>query len=359
MKTALFEHHHLYYLPQFLPVMKELVSRGESKLFSSISHDVSDEDKSVFEEEMKALGIIVISGKSESHRRKLIRDNRFDIMFIGNNSHVEQLIDEHTFLVMVYHGIGLKESYYSDRFDRVNLRAVESEERYNKLLSLGETNLALTGFTKLDALETPTETDRIKWIEDKGLDPNKQTILYAPTFYPSSLEKTLPVIPFLAKNVNVMIKLHQFSWTKKKYTVHHHSAEKISNRVGVYLIPQKEYNILPYFPYVDGLITDISSTLFEFLSLDRPIIQTTYFTPRIHHRIFPWILQKRIDITRYSEVDFTHRVDSPQELNAMVKNTLGDPNDHSAIRLAARKRYLYRVDRQASARLVDAIEKEI
>ena len=54
--------------------------------------------------------------------------------------------------VMIYHGIGLKQSYYNDIDPRIDLRSVESESRLEELKSYGHDNLVLTGFTKCDPL---------------------------------------------------------------------------------------------------------------------------------------------------------------------------------------------------------------
>ena len=64
------------------------------------------------------------------------------------------MVNENTIVVMVYHGIGLKNSYYTDVNNRINLRAIESLDRFNELKNQGYKNLILTGFTKLDRLFT-------------------------------------------------------------------------------------------------------------------------------------------------------------------------------------------------------------
>lgn len=356
MKTVLFEHHHLYYLPQFLPVMIEMQSRKRYDLFASISNEVSIEEKDTFSKEMKTIGIPVIESESEIERRNKIKKTGYDIIIIGNNSHVDKLIQDHTFLVMIYHGIGLKESYYTDMMNRVNLRAVESEQRYNDLKLAGEQNLILSGFTKLDGLQHQ-HVDKSVWLNDHNLNPDNPTILYAPTFYPSSVEKTLPIIRTLTKRYNFIIKLHQFSWTKPKYKHHIDEAMAIEGTPGIFIVPENEYNILPFFQITDGLITDISSVLFEYLAIDRPIIQTTYFSARRHHRLFPWILHKRIDHNRFGEVDFTHLVSDPCDLTKLLDRITADPDEHSQKRKAAKHKFLYKTDYCASKRLIDAIEK--
>ena len=129
---------------------------------------------------------------------------------------------------MVYHGIGLKNSYYTDIDDRVNLRAIESLDRFNELKDQGHKNLILTGFTKLDRLFTIDEKE-IAILKNKlKINDSKKTILYAPSFYPTSVEKIGLQLPLLSKYFNVIIKLHGFSWEQKRYLYQSEFCEKLS-----------------------------------------------------------------------------------------------------------------------------------
>ena len=168
----------------------------------------------------------------------------------------------------------------------------------------------------------------------------------------------LPKLPGLAQEVNVIIKLHGFSWSQRRYKHHSEQAKQITGQ-GIYLVTREDYNIVPYYSVSDVLLSDISSTLFEYLALNRPIIQTTFYKPRLKHRLLKSRLRKRLDLVRSSEIDFTYRLDHPQELAAMVSETLKNPNSMSVVRLKAAERYLYRTDGKASARLVDAIIEKL
>ena len=50
-------------------------------------------------------------------------------MIVGNVGQLTKIVSESTIAVMVYHGIGLKQSYYNDIDSRIDIRAVESESR--------------------------------------------------------------------------------------------------------------------------------------------------------------------------------------------------------------------------------------
>jgi CDP-glycerol glycerophosphotransferase (TagB/SpsB family) len=172
------------------------------------------------------------------------------------------------------------------------------------------------------------------------------------------VEKLLPHLPDLAESVNVIVKLHGFSWSQRRYRHQSEAAQQVAKE-GVCLMPREDYNIVPLYAAADLLISDISSTLFEYLALNRPILQTTFTTPRLKHRIFKSRLRRRLDLGRSAEIDFTHRLDRPEDVSTVVREVLEKRNEMSPQRQAAAERFLYRTDGRASARLVDAIEERL
>ena len=144
------------------------------------------------------------------------------------------LVGDNTIAVMVYHGIGLKQSYYNDIDSRINIRSVESENRYEELKNLGHNNIYLTGFTKLDRLKTiaKSEVDNVK--NKLGIDFNRKTILFAPTFYPTSLELVFEEIKVLSQEYNIIVKLHAFSWKQNRYKYQSQMYENLSKKINQY-----------------------------------------------------------------------------------------------------------------------------
>ena len=53
----LFEHDHLYYLPQFEPVIQKLKMTGKHDLFGSINISVPKIERDLFDFEMNRLGL--------------------------------------------------------------------------------------------------------------------------------------------------------------------------------------------------------------------------------------------------------------------------------------------------------------
>ena len=102
----------------------------------------------------------------------------FNIIFVGNKSSLRAIKSKHTFVIMIYHGIGLKTSYYTDLSRDMDLICVESDGREKKLKKKNY-NAICTGFPKFDLA-----------IKYKNKVNKKNFLLYAPTFFPSSLEKS-------------------------------------------------------------------------------------------------------------------------------------------------------------------------
>ena len=358
MKSVLFETHHLYYLPNFLPIIDELKRRDGYSLSASIPLTINAEERRQLKEAVAKERLEFIDAETESERQTALRSGGFDVVIVGIPGMLGRIVSPKTVAVMVYHGIGLKESYYRDASPRINIRAVESQSRFDELGRRGETNLALTGYTKIDPLAAVDAEERERQLTSLGLSASRPTVLYAPTFYPSSVEKLLPHLPDLAESVNVIVKLHGFSWSQRRYRHQSEAAQQVAKE-GVCLMPREDYNIVPLYAAADLLISDISSTLFEYLALNRPILQTTFTTPRLKHRIFKSRLRRRLDLGRSAEIDFTHRLDRPEDVSAVFRKILGERDKMSPQRQAAAERFLYRTDGRASARLVDAIEERL
>ena len=360
MTSVLFECHHLYYLPHFTPIIHVLKQRGGYSVSASIPKTVAVREQLLFAEAVAKLDVELFTAGDEATRVDLLAAQKFDVVVAGNIGKLEEIVADHSVAVMVYHGIGVKMSYYRDMSARVDIRAVECEQRFRELQNRGETSIVLTGLTKLDPLADGSVGASEKILEECGFSPELPTILYAPTFYPSSLEKLLPEIPGLTQDMNIIIKLHNFSWHQKRYRFQSEEAMRVTERdENIYLVPPDGFDILPYYAAAEILISDISSTLFEYLALDRPIIQTMFSSPRLRHRFFPWRLSSRIDEARTAEIDFTHRLAEPENLEVTLRIVLNNPGMMSKTRQRSAEKFLYKLDGRASHRLVDAVETKL
>ncbi len=182
MTSVLFESHQLYYLPHFLPIVAELRRRCGYQLAASIPKTIDSFEQKRFAEELAGLEIEFITGESEAARTRLLWDKGFDVIIIGNVGRLHDIAAEHSLVVMVYHGIGLKMTYYRDTSPRVDLWAVECRPRLEELEQQGITNGVLTGLTKLDPLAQNDQPAQSRLAAKLGLDPQAGVVLYAPNW---------------------------------------------------------------------------------------------------------------------------------------------------------------------------------
>ncbi|MBT6129294.1 MAG: hypothetical protein HN915_07830 [Candidatus Marinimicrobia bacterium] len=359
MTKVLFENHHLYYLPNFLPIIDEMRSRGGYEIAASIPTMMDSKEKDIFYKACQKLDIETEVGADENDRLDKLKKAKYDVVVVGNVGQLNPIVHPETLAVMVYHGIGLKQSYYNDIDKRIDLRSVESEPRMKELKSHGHNNLTLTGFSKCDPLVLKEDSNEFE-LEKFGLDPINKTVLYAPSFYPSSLDQLAPVLGQVSFETNIIIKLHNFSWYQDRYLYQSKEMQKLAQKyANIYLAPAEDYNIIPYYKMADLMVSDISSTMFEYLYLNRPIIMAECHTLRLKHRILKNRFLKKMDLSRMEGIDFTIRMDKPEDLPALVYHGLEYPNDLVDERLSAQEEYLYKVDGKASYRLVDAIEDKL
>ena len=297
------------------------------------------------------------SAETEDKRIKKLNDENFDIIIVGNVGQLNKISSSRALVVMVYHGIGLKQSYYKDIDPRVDIRSVESVARLNELKSHGHDNIVLTGYTKLDRLMNFSNSEIKSTNQKLELDPDKKSVLYAPSFYPTSIDKLHPYLLELSQDHNIIIKLHGFSWEQKKYQYQNSLCSELSKKSNsIHLLHNEDYDIIPYYLSADMLISDISSTLFEYLPMDKPIIQAQCYNLKLKHRIFKKRFWKKMDIDRQDNVDFAYQIVEADDILGMVYYAMDNHDEMSTKRKEATEHYLYKVDGNASSRLIDAIE---
>ena len=358
MKKILFETHHLYYWPNYRPIIDELKNRKNYCIDASMPIRTSLVEKNILKEACTELKIEFIDENNETSRIQKILNNKYDIIIVGNVGQLNKIVNNHTIAVMVYHGIGLKQSYYKDIDERIDIRSVESINRYDKLKKLGHKNISMTGYTKLDRLKNIDEEEISIIKKTLNLDFSKKTILFAPTFYPTSLELLYNELAVLSQECNVIIKLHGFSWEQKRFQYQSKMYKKLAKKhSSIALLDKTIYDIIPYYKIADLLITDISSTLFEFLPLNKPIVQAQCFTLRLKHKIFRKRFWQKLDLNRLENVSFAYKIDRPEDLLSRVFYALENPREMSKKRELALKKSLFNFDGKASSRLINAIEE--
>ncbi|MFA6742734.1 MAG: CDP-glycerol glycerophosphotransferase family protein [Candidatus Neomarinimicrobiota bacterium] len=360
MITVLFHLHHLYYLPQFLPVAQAMERDGNFKVFYSTVIDNSRNDHKWTCKIIGDLGGNFITAESEKERIEKILKPNFDVVVFGKSGGAEKYCNPSALAVLLYHGIGVKKCYYTDYNPRIDVRYIESQYRLDELRRRGiMTELVVTGFPKLDLLGD--RTAREQYFEKYRLHNNRPTILYAPTFYPSSIEVFGEILAEQTRDFNLLVKLHHFAWLMKKY---HHQRELwqvLSQKYEhVRLVPVEEYNIVPFFSCSDVLLTEASSTAFEYLATGKPVIVADFVKLRWKHRLFRKSFERRrLDATIIDELDFAYHLEKPHELGKVLQAALSDSQNKKALISLKRDLLLGTVDGKAAARVITDLKQRL
>ena len=173
MKTQisiLFDAYHLYHLAQFEPLMALLEKDDRFDVYYSTSSENRKEEIELCSSVLlKRRGKFVFH-KDENIRCEKIKDIGLDVFICGWSRYdIDSYVNDNTVVAMIYHGIGVKPSYWNDNHSRLDLRFVEGEYRINQLRENGvSTDLSLTGYIKLD----PLFNNESSYFEDKKIETN-------------------------------------------------------------------------------------------------------------------------------------------------------------------------------------------
>jgi hypothetical protein len=350
---VLFDIRHLYYLPQFLPVAQAMERDDSFEVYYSAYIDKARRDQQLIKKAILTFSENFIDAKNEKSRRAKIMSLNFDVTIFGKSAHADEYCSANTIAILLYHGIGVKSCYYTDYHPRIDVRYVESRYRLDELKRRGiTTELVVSGFPKLDPL-FDVQSDR-SILKIPGLDPEKPTILYAPTFYPASIEVFGDSLAELTTGCNLIVKLHHLSWLLKKYRRHLELMQNLSEKYAhVHLIPPEQYNIVPLYKIAGLLLTEASSTAFEFLATGKPVIICDFYHLRLKHRLFYNSFRKsRLDTEILPLLDFAYHIKAPRQLPNVVQKAIIESAEYKQKIAGKAEFFLGNLDGKASQRIV-------
>ena len=169
--SILFDSYHLYHLPQFEPLIDLLSNDKRFDIYHSTSREIQHDEYELCKSILTKKPGEFIFAVSEAERKEKIRKLNLDAFVCGWSRYdIEQYVSEKTLVCMAYHGIGIKPSYWRDNHDRLDLRFVEGPYRMSQLKDKGiKTDLALTGFMKLDSLFKDIKNDKDPSVQKYGI----------------------------------------------------------------------------------------------------------------------------------------------------------------------------------------------
>ncbi len=361
----LFDSFHLYHLPQFDPVI-DLLSRDDRfQIFHSTAAVNKKEERELCLSILATKPGTMVYSESEEERAKMIKELDLDFFVCGwSRYELDEYITEKTLAGMIYHGIGVKPSYWRDNHPRLNIRFVEGIYRMDQLRSHGvDKELVLTGFTKLDPLFSQNPDFDEKLIQSLGLNPSKKTILFAPTFYPSSLERFGMKLGEYTQNYNVILKPHMWTYFLDKFgeynlvpqrNLAYDLADKFSH---IKLLGPEVYNITPYYKISDILLTEASSTIYEMIALEKPVIVNRFYRLKLSHKIFRYrLFKKRLSKEMNKDItNFCFEMNRARDLPQVLDTAFNENHKRLNIVREYQKKMLYKLDGKASERVRDTI----
>lgn len=354
--TVVFDVQELYYLAQYLPIHCELLKRGQiDTCFVFYRGQFDTIVQKIIEAEN--LKYHWVNNKHEAN--SLYQVKKADWVFFSNTFPLLDDVHRVSKSAQIGHGIGAKASYYTQSDSSTTVRFVEGEYKTSRLRSMYPNNKFIdVGFSKLDPIFNG-ETFGLD-LNSLNLDPSKKTIIYAPSFYPSSLERFPKNFPEDFQEYNLIIKPHYFSFSKEKYAGQRKLLEHWNKYTNVYLARVDYYSLVPFMVIADLLISDTSSAIIEFAALDKPVIWCNFMKLRWTYRgIFSFRLKKRMDKDYQEYSNVAIRSDSYKILKNVVADQILYSKALSEQRLRSATKMAGALDGKASQRIVNFLLENV
>ena len=343
----------VYYLPQYLPIIEVLKRNGHQTVL--VCYENKNKKTSI-EKIVSDLALECIWVDDDIAALNQYTQLNPDWIIFGNAFSYVHDLPEHTKSAQIGHGIGPKPSYYHKSKTPMTVRFIEGKLRLATIRKLyPNDHFEQVGFCKLDPIFNRTEVgvDLIRL----GLNGEKQTILYAPTFNPSSLERFPDNWPADFSSYNILIKPHTFTYTRAQYKKQRQKLKRWAGYQNVYVADEQELSLLPFMKNADILLSEASSTLFEFAALDKPVIVCNFFKLKWSYRgPFKYRFEKRFGKDNVIYEDIGLHVNSYKELLHAIPQQLANPDEFSANRRKYTEDHVGPTDGLASQRIVDYLE---
>lgn len=285
----------------------------------------------------------------------------FDIVITGDTLRDAPTYGK-TLLCFLNHGTGIKNILYRELAKVANDKYqifVEGQHRVNSLMnsgSIGKNAVHLIGLPKLDFYFQGRLDNRDDLLRRWGLDPAKKTIMYAPTYKPTSMYQIKDDLFEQTRDYNLIIKLHPYSWMGKyaphrQHRIYERRVKKYAHAV---LLPFDDYNIVPYYAAVDVVMSEASSTVFDFLAFKKFGIVFDLPCDRLNHSDGQPLLE--IDNREFLKGAFVH-IASGKQIRQAIEQALHPTPEMVTAADAYREQYFYMLDGKASERMIQRMEE--
>jgi CDP-glycerol glycerophosphotransferase (TagB/SpsB family) len=346
---VMFDVVNVYYIPQYRPIFEKLISLGHDVKLVCYKCNIDEK----FEVFFYGLNVDFQWVANEKEASEYYVSQSSDWIFFGNSFKHLSVLPVCTKTVQLGHGIGPKPSYYHKSNTPMTVRFIEGEARLFRIRELyPDDEFVQLGYSKLDPIFNGEEKGLD--LSDLGLDPKLETILYAPTFNPSSLECFPDDWPKDFAEYNILIKPHTFTYTIEQYEGQRKKLKKWAKFDNVHLASQEDLSLVPFIAIADILLSEASSTLFEFVAINKPVVVCDFFKLKWSYRgIFNYRFKKRFEIDNVLYKDIGKHVTSYKQLVSAVSEQLAYPEQYQEQRAKYTKDHVGPVDGMVSQRIVD------
>jgi hypothetical protein len=355
---VLFRIGHLYHRASLDPIYRCMKERGAYDIRFTCPDD-RERVLLLFQRSLRKK----LEDELRSEGLRVTRETRgFDVVVTGDILRKPDEYDD-ALLCFINHGTGIKTILYrllAGAEDTRYLIFVEGEYRKRRIDDFGvrgSSEIHVVGYPKLDPV-FQGRLDRNKIMAEWGLDPGKKTVLFAPTYKPTCIGKVREHILEQTRQYNLIIKLHQYSW-RGKYAPHwHHKLYEKAARGFPHarLIPPQHHNIIPFIFVADTMLSEASSTIFEFVALGRVGIIFDLECDKLSHHDGMPILDE--DNRMFLEGAFVH-IDDACRIGEAVEKALSPQPAMKARVEEMRNLLFYKLDGHASERIVNIIEDRL
>jgi CDP-glycerol glycerophosphotransferase (TagB/SpsB family) len=353
-KKILFQLNYLYHLPAVRPII-ELFSHDNN-------YDVVFEISRDFEYKLgffrKRLPQSNFDKYFPPNVRSYEKKEEFDVVFVTDV--ITKSKNGNALQCMVYHGPTFNKTvtYRELQRNRTDnyIIFVESQYTADKLIesnSIEKSEVVVVGFPKLDPFLNGNYNKK-SIVNELGLDKNKKTILYAPTYKPTSIYNLYENIFETTRQYNLIIKLHHYSWMGK-YANRNQSRlfeKQLEHFDHAILMPKDNYDIVPLYIAADTLISEASGALTEFLITEKMGIVFKLKDIEIMRSNSESLLSYDKD---YLQNEFIH-ISSPNQLPKAIERALKPKRQQIENIRIFKKKYFYKNDGKASARIKTYID---
>jgi CDP-glycerol glycerophosphotransferase (TagB/SpsB family) len=248
--------------------------------------------------------------------------------------------------VQVFHGISDKPFSYHRSLVHYDLVTVPGPRKRDLILEKQLSDpekIVMIGFPKIDHF-LHSGFDRDSYRKKIGVDEEKKTVLYAPTWVDpnrfSSFARSMGEVMQGLGDFNVIVKPHV---NILKYRPDLILKAYIKKRRNCFIFP-RSIDILPFMAISDLMITDISSAAQEYLAFDKPLVF-------LHPKPGESIPEANTRIWRCGEL-----VSERGRVRDTVIRNLACPERYRSERESARREIFVDFDGRAAKRFKEAIE---